>query len=768
MKFLFYVVGGHTGMKFAEKRNATLFFALCISFGAIILLLLSFHYLSYMYFLQNLRDGIIKNNSLSLNATVANYEKYQSQIKNYLMGQLLMPNIHSISESKSPDIDYEMIRKAQQDLQNTLNNSILYIDNLVYYFKEKQLILDKNGTRDAPTMFSKFYASHSYTDSFWKQEIDKLQSYHIYHAEEFKEQTAFSQTSLGMLLPILAKKEYDNKYGLIALLNGRAMYSSFHQSRESESFYMFDREGALVFSSSSRATDKDPSFAQLTGQGHIEQNDVIYLYQRAEDSGNLYIDVVPIQNISNQVKRMNVSFILLLIVSFVISVVISLYIARRFQSPLNGILQAIEQIGHPLSPKQSRIREYNQISVKIHDLFQVQHSIHQDLSTKNSLLQHYAYMSRLKMISTNITDIETAIDANRPYRLVLTHLVLKEKALSEMPIEPHRSYALITEWIRRHFTDKRPDSLTFQIEQDHILTILFDSVESSIDHHEITEPLTEILEPETPYFHFTIGISPFRTQSDQLAETYERLTEWITQRTLNDSIQVFTQLVSRPIPMVPTLAQEQELTANLNAGNESVCISLMNKVIDQLVKHETPASHIRSWGSQIVDKMIKVIYANNLTVAGYENSRLPYEALTKCHTAEEYKLFFHHFLASFSEAVRLKKTAAESDYMISFVKDYVESHYGNDISLDHLSQKLNITNSYLSAYFKEKTGINLSEYTHNLRMRKAMEMLTNTDFKIQDIASLVGYLTVAPFNRAFKRHTSATPTEFRRLQQTNK
>lgn len=95
----------------------------------------------------------------------------------------------------------------------------------------------------------------------------------------------------------------------------------------------------------------------------------------------------------------------------------------------------------------------------------------------------------------------------------------------------------------------------------------------------------------------------------------------------------------------------------------------------------------------------------------------------------------------------------------------MESHYSDDISLDHLSYKLNIIPTYLSAYFKEKTGINLSEYTHVFRMEKAKEMLENTDLKIQDIASLVSYLTVVPFNRAFKSYTGTTPTEYRRRHQ---
>ncbi|MCC3376760.1 AraC family transcriptional regulator [Cohnella sp. REN36] len=100
--------------------------------------------------------------------------------------------------------------------------------------------------------------------------------------------------------------------------------------------------------------------------------------------------------------------------------------------------------------------------------------------------------------------------------------------------------------------------------------------------------------------------------------------------------------------------------------------------------------------------------------------------------------------------------------MTKFVKEYVESHFGDDLSLDAIAGKLGITGPYLSTYFKEKTGINFSDYTYTVRMSKAKEMLKDTDLKIQDIASLVGYFTVASFNRVFKRFTGLTPSEFRR------
>lgn len=761
--------------KLAGRSHTSLFGALLLSFAGIIALLMSFQYLSYTFFRDNIRQELIRNSSLNLNTTVTNYEKHLGQLKSYLMSYLFRTDTQLVADNRGRPADYDLYRKVQLALNNTTNNSILYMENLVYYFRDSQLVIDKNGTRDLLLMFAKLYASDTYSAAFWNREIALAQSFRIYTGETFRERTAFGESSYGVLIPVLAKKEYDDQFGLIALLNGSGMYASFHQPGGNGSFYMFDAEGRRLFASSDRPTSGDPAFAGLSGQGHLVRKDVMYLYQRAEGSGNLYVDVIPLQNISGQIKRLNYIFAGLLLGALLLSLVLALLIARRFQHPLTGLVQAIGQLGQPAPPRTSRIKEFNLISERIHALFQSHHDINRDLDAKNSLLQHYAYLSRAKMIAASAADIQMAIDADRPYRLILFHLAPKEQALAETTIEPHRAYVLIKEVIRLHIAGVSPDSPTFQVERDHILTVLFDVVGAGgagdgdgigpAGVADMLEPLIARLQPETPYFNFTIGVSARSENAQQFAESYDEAVELVRQRTLGEDIQVFDRLVAPPLPPVPTLAQEQELATNLNAGNDAVCIPLAVRLIEQLHRAGAPAQTIQSLARELVGKAVKVVYAQHLTVPGYENTRQAYDELKSCYTLEHFERFFSRYWTAFGQAVRSKKAAAGADYMISFVKDYVESNYGDDISLERLADKLNITGSYLSAYFKEKTGTNLSEYTHTLRMTKAMEMLQNTDLKIQDIASLVGYFTVAPFNRAFKRYTGATPTEFRRQRQ---
>jgi len=110
----------------------------------------------------------------------------------------------------------------------------------------------------------------------------------------------------------------------------------------------------------------------------------------------------------------------------------------------------------------------------------------------------------------------------------------------------------------------------------------------------------------------------------------------------------------------------------------------------------------------------------------------------------------------------IRRKTENHDPITSFVMTYINEHLDEDINLDMMADKLNITSGYLSTYFKEKTGLNFSDYLNDLRIRAAKDMLQNLDLRIQDVAARVGYHNVNSFIRMFKRHAGMTPGEFRK------
>ena len=93
---------------------------------------------------------------------------------------------------------------------------------------------------------------------------------------------------------------------------------------------------------------------------------------------------------------------------------------------------------------------------------------------------------------------------------------------------------------------------------------------------------------------------------------------------------------------------------------------------------------------------------------------------------------------------------------------YISEHLTEDISVDMLASRFHFNNSYFSTIFKKSTGVGLSEYIVEARMKKALQLLKNSDTKVYEVALKVGFRDVKYFCKAFKNKFGVTPNHFRR------
>jgi two-component system response regulator YesN len=88
-------------------------------------------------------------------------------------------------------------------------------------------------------------------------------------------------------------------------------------------------------------------------------------------------------------------------------------------------------------------------------------------------------------------------------------------------------------------------------------------------------------------------------------------------------------------------------------------------------------------------------------------------------------------------------------------------HLQNEVSLVRLAELVYFNPSYLSRLFKQVTGVNLSDYVSEYRIKKARRMLESPEHKIHEVAEAVGFGSATNFARFFKKLTGMTPNEYR-------
>lgn len=91
----------------------------------------------------------------------------------------------------------------------------------------------------------------------------------------------------------------------------------------------------------------------------------------------------------------------------------------------------------------------------------------------------------------------------------------------------------------------------------------------------------------------------------------------------------------------------------------------------------------------------------------------------------------------------------------------LESRYGQNLSIQSVADELGLDRSYLHRIFKAATGSSPQEYLLDLRIRKACDLLRQTDLAVSIISLSVGYEDTLYFSRLFKKKKGVSPTGYR-------
>jgi signal transduction histidine kinase/DNA-binding response OmpR family regulator/ligand-binding sensor domain-containing protein len=93
----------------------------------------------------------------------------------------------------------------------------------------------------------------------------------------------------------------------------------------------------------------------------------------------------------------------------------------------------------------------------------------------------------------------------------------------------------------------------------------------------------------------------------------------------------------------------------------------------------------------------------------------------------------------------------------------VEKNIDNsEYSVDDLAEKLALSRRQLSRKFQSIIGLSPGDFIRSVRLKRAAQLLKNSQYNISEIADMVGFSTIKYFNMNFKNEFGVTPTQFRK------
>jgi two-component system response regulator YesN len=107
---------------------------------------------------------------------------------------------------------------------------------------------------------------------------------------------------------------------------------------------------------------------------------------------------------------------------------------------------------------------------------------------------------------------------------------------------------------------------------------------------------------------------------------------------------------------------------------------------------------------------------------------------------------------------------SSNQMIIQTIHDYIVCHISDDLSLEELGKIVHLHPVYLSKFYKQETGQNLSGHIAMKRLEKAAQLLINSNLHVVDISQLVGYKKTQYFIKLFKDQYGTTPYQYRRIK----
>ena len=98
----------------------------------------------------------------------------------------------------------------------------------------------------------------------------------------------------------------------------------------------------------------------------------------------------------------------------------------------------------------------------------------------------------------------------------------------------------------------------------------------------------------------------------------------------------------------------------------------------------------------------------------------------------------------------------------AFVKQYIDQHYADNISLDQLANRAFVNKFHLIHVFTKQFGVSPINYLIERRLEESKFLLKNTHMSVTDVSKAVGISSPAFFTKRFKTSVGCTPLSFRK------
>ncbi|MDD6991134.1 MAG: response regulator transcription factor [Oscillospiraceae bacterium] len=115
-------------------------------------------------------------------------------------------------------------------------------------------------------------------------------------------------------------------------------------------------------------------------------------------------------------------------------------------------------------------------------------------------------------------------------------------------------------------------------------------------------------------------------------------------------------------------------------------------------------------------------------------------------------------LIGVSDACFSKTTKSNMERVVQ----YIRANYNRELRLEMLAGIFGYNSAYLGKVFHQYTGENFNNYLDEIRISEAKRLLAEEDYKVYEVAEMVGYSNINYFHNKFKKYVGVSPLSYKK------
>ncbi len=736
-------------------RNLSLSLKLLASFVAAIFVFSVFHIITYYRLLDTMnKDAQINANERMTSATARLDEGFR-YVQNAYFALTYTPAFRKASRSVVPS-DYELVELSNQAILNLGYDDKIYTYAIL--FRGSDEVVTANGVYPDEKFFTRHYVSEKYSAAFLRQENLTSFSHRTYPTAAFSISNPIFDDQTKELMPVAFKSYWNSNTMVLLFLDMRAICQQADLLL-TEDFYIFHTEdGKLLYSS-----EETPAIQSLPEQkdAFIEMPEGSYIIQqRSAYTGFTYIKLLPRNIVVGQITSSLYFTLTIAFVAFVLGLGIVILSVWRLTHPVRAILQLFSDG----VPKNGGTRdELHCIQENVEQILRQREQYVEQLTLKDSALSGFLLQSQLKNIYVELhAPDQTASADEKTFYIIYLRIHYRRGALEHIDTEPPAVAYMFLETLQQVLNLLFDTALVFQLESNQFVA----KVSLPSDRQDIEEQmkyLLQRLDNESEFAFFTVVQSPPLEAGGDFTAVYRQVLD----AAQYSRVKAQTQLLNLPMDTTGftsfsfSAEQEQYLKVLIREGQSEKAQTLAESIIHENLSRGIRRIHLHLLCSAIASTALLVLSELEPSGSGIpgSNSSGVLNQLPFCDTEQDYLELVAAFVGQ--AALAASQCGRGDDPVLDGVLTFLEKNYQREFSMDELSDALHLSKSYLSTYYKGKTGNNLSDSIQFFRIQKAIELLNKKDLRIGDVGRLAGISNSNTFLRQFKKYTGMTPKEYR-------